>query len=166
MNCLIFQDSQLQNPNTGATSIVSGICPPVQDWYTRNSFANSGVTLTWDPDKGRTNTRRRETCDAAHSCNRPQMALQTLIGDNTIAISCDEFPFAGSEEGGNFYTNQGRAASATCVPAWQNTLQGNCNSEYPNPMRDDEILTVVRNIEPITNQCQLLRTRCPCSCWY
>lgn len=132
MNCLIFQDSQLQNPNTGATSIVSGICPPVQDWYTRNSFANSGVTLTWDPNSGRTDDRRGETCDTAHSCNPPQTALRTLIGDNTIAISCDEFPFAGAEEGGNFYTNQGNAASATCVPAWQNTLQGNCNSEYPN----------------------------------
>ena len=55
------------------------------------------------------------------------------MGDRSIALSCDEFPFASSEEGGNFLStlnSNPTTAQRTCVPAWQNTLQGNCNSEF------------------------------------
>lgn len=53
-----------------------------------------------------------------------------MTGDKTLKVSCDEFPFAATEEGGKFLTtlnaNPGRV-QRTCVPDWQQTLQGNCN---------------------------------------
>lgn len=74
------------------------------------------------------------------------------MGDRSIALSCDEFPFASSEEGGNYYTtlsNNPTTAQRTCVPAWQNTLQRNCNSEFP-------IHSAFRHLVGLTSSSELL----------
>lgn len=124
MNCGIFGDSQLNNPTNGAFRSVSGICTGIQTYFNGQSLANSDQVLTWDPFKKRTNTRRAAACGSQY-CLPAQNVLQAAIGGPKIDLSCDEYPFAGTEEGGNYLNPQ-----LTCVPAWQNTLQGNCNSEF------------------------------------
>ncbi|KAL8697313.1 MAG: hypothetical protein Q9224_002379, partial [Gallowayella concinna] len=120
LNCVLFQNAQLNG--NGATAPVDGICPGVQGFYRRLGLANSDLTLTWDNDVSRANRRRDAACGRQY-CTAQQSLLRNLIGDKTIGISCDEFPFASAEEGGNYVGTP----SLTCVPAWQNTLQGNCN---------------------------------------
>ena len=132
VNCGIFADSLLSR--NGQTAPVDGICSGVQRWYTAGGFSNSQVYLTWDKSEPRGNTRRAVSCPSARGlgyCSPSNTRLIAQFNDPTIETSCDEFPFASTEEGGGFYrtlaTNP-RNPSAVCVPAWQNTLQGNCNS--------------------------------------
>ena len=57
---------------------------------------------------------------------------QLGLGTNTVNfLSCDEFPFASSEEGGGYFGNLATGATAVstmCVPVWQQNIQGRCNS--------------------------------------
>ena len=81
----------------------------------------------------RTKARRAASCG-------PQYCIPSNINlENTVAVtkmkggyvSCDEFPFAGSEEGGDYYGNvvsDPTGAQVACVPVWQQNLQGACNS--------------------------------------
>ncbi|CAL8580054.1 hypothetical protein XPA_005788 [Xanthoria parietina] len=127
LNCVLFQTAQLNG--NGQTAPVTSICPGVQGFYRGRGLANSDLTLTWDKDVARANKRRDAACGRQY-CGVQQSRLRTLIGDKTISISCDEFPFASAEEGGSYVStlqNQPGTPSLTCVPAWQNTLQGNCN---------------------------------------
>lgn len=124
MNCDIFGNSQLNNPTTGAFESVPGICSGIQSFFMGHSLAKSDQVLTWDPNPSRVNDRRDDACGSSY-CTPLQNRLQNSIGDRNIKISCDEFPFAGTKEGGNYLGPQ-----LTCVPAWQNTLQGNCNSKF------------------------------------
>lgn len=129
VNCNIFGDSQLNGK--GGSRIVPGICSGIQSFFGIRALANSDMVLTWDPEIKRTTVRRLATCGPSY-CSTEEETLQRLTADSSIRISCDEFPFAGTEEGGNFLRtlnqNPGEAQT-TCVPAWQNTLQGNCNSK-------------------------------------
>ncbi|KAL8746235.1 MAG: hypothetical protein Q9190_001722 [Brigantiaea leucoxantha] len=127
LNCVLFANAQLNG--NGQTATVPGICPGVQGFFRGVGLVNSGITLTWDNDVPRANTRRTAACGRTY-CGPSQSSLRNLIGDKSIAVSCDEFPFASAEEGGNYVTtlrNGATTPSLTCVPAWQNTLQGNCN---------------------------------------
>lgn len=117
VNCVLFQNAQLNG--NGQTAPVTGICPGVQGFYRGVGLANSGITLTWDNDVPRANKRRDAACGKQY-CTAQQTRLRNLIGDQTIGISCDEFPFASAEEGGNYVRtlqNQATNPSLTCVPA-------------------------------------------------
>lgn len=54
-------------------------------------------------------------------------------------VNCDEFPFASTEEGGYGWAGNDRGlaptnpvgTTRTCVPEWQNSLQGNCVCKPP-----------------------------------
>lgn len=121
----MFVDSQVAGAN------VPGICTGIRDWYLAGGLANSAVTLTWDTNKKRSDTRRGQTCGDSY-CGPEQTRLRGLTGDRSLEISCDEFPFASSEEGGDFYstlTTNPRQASKVCVPRWQQQHQSNCNSK-------------------------------------
>ncbi|KAL8942162.1 MAG: hypothetical protein Q9216_001809 [Gyalolechia sp. 2 TL-2023] len=139
LNCILFSNSQLTG--RGNSVQVEGICPGVQGFYRRRSIANSDITLTWDNHVPRSEARRMAVC-GNQFCTPQQDRFKALIGDKSIALSCDEFPFASSEEGGSFLQTlqiNPTSPSRTCVPAWQNDLQGNCNSEVfscrlPNPL--------------------------------
>ncbi|KAL8782914.1 MAG: hypothetical protein Q9213_005026, partial [Squamulea squamosa] len=127
LNGNIFGDNQVNG--NGQQALVRGIYSGVRDFFLRRGLANSDIVLTWDNNVARGNIRRGQVCGSSF-CGPLQTQLRTLVGDNSIALSCDEFPFASSEEGGNFLTslaNNPTTAETTCVPAWQNTLQGNCN---------------------------------------
>ncbi|KAL8729755.1 MAG: hypothetical protein Q9181_004891 [Wetmoreana brouardii] len=109
---------------------VDGICTGVQKFFYDNTLANSEMVLTWDNNEERSDDRRYEVCGNQNPCPDEQSRIRTATGNYRIDLSCDEFPFASSEEGGNFLrtlTTRPTAAERTCVPAWQNTLQGNCN---------------------------------------
>jgi hypothetical protein len=118
--------------NAGASQGLSGINEGIQRFFNRRGLANSAITLTWDPKLSRRNARRDIACPGTKSmsfCGATQNSLRANAPG--IMVSCDEFPFAGSEEGGGYLrtlaTNPTNT-EATCVPAWQNTAQGNCNS--------------------------------------
>ncbi|KAI4193916.1 MAG: hypothetical protein LQ350_008076 [Teloschistes chrysophthalmus] len=124
----MFVDSQVAGAN------VPGICTGIRDWYLAGGLANSAVTLTWDTNKKRSDTRRGQTCGDSY-CGPEQTRLRGLTGDRSLEISCDEFPFASSEEGGDFYstlTTNPRQASKVCVPRWQQQHQSNCNRMLSN----------------------------------
>lgn len=48
--------------------------------------------------------------------------------DRMMTLECDEYPWASSEEGGDFKPSASR--SQTCVPSFQNGLGGNCIGEF------------------------------------
>ena len=107
-----------------------GICSGIRDFFgLRAKVANTEMVLTWDSDQPASKTRRNEACGTRY-CKTVKADLQAMTGDKTLKVSCDEFPFAATEEGGKFLTtlnaNPGRV-QRTCVPDWQQTLQGNCN---------------------------------------
>lgn len=132
MNCDIFGDSQLNG--NGNTALVPGICNGIQAFFYRRGLANSDPILTWDPDTSRATARRTQACPPQNGkgyCYSLQNQYIQSINDKSIAISCDEFPFASSEEGGSYLGslfNNPTEVQRTCVPTWQQYLQGNCNS--------------------------------------
>lgn len=130
VNCNIFGNSQLRGTGAGVGS-VDGICQGIQRFFTARSLASSDIVLTWDVNTKRGDQRRTQACGSQY-CTAQQTLLRQTTGDKTIEISCDEFPFASTEEGGNYYQTlpvNPTSPQLTCVPAWQNTLQGNCNSK-------------------------------------
>lgn len=92
------------------------------------------MILTWDNNGDRSRARRAIACGERYCTDGQEvLAISAGLNPGKLKLSCDEFPFASTEEGGNYLstlrvnpTNPQR----TCVPAWQNTLQGTCNSEH------------------------------------
>ncbi|KAI0385398.1 chitinase A1 [Hypomontagnella monticulosa] len=106
-----------------------------------------GCTLTYDNSNTQVNTRRRQTCTVPGTgrsrCSTFNRNLKASLWTNPASAptvdltSCDEFPFASSEEGGANYDDSGPVnadddifgAEYICAPTWQQSLQGNCNGE-------------------------------------
>ncbi|ETS82826.1 hypothetical protein PFICI_04702 [Pestalotiopsis fici W106-1] len=137
-NCNIFCDRQVNGP--GGNQVAPGLCANVQKFFNKRSLSSNGLALTWDPVNS--TPRRRFACGVPKSmgtsfCQVDNTALAQVAGvnANTQIVSCDEFPFASTEEGGSYFgtlaTNPTTVAT-TCVPVWQQTLQGNCNSLLGN----------------------------------
>jgi hypothetical protein len=93
-------------------------------------------TLQWDP-AGRT-TRQAQSCSlgglsvcAADNGVKKALLFGPLVNAPDVT-NCDEFPFAGSMEGGSAFIGLNPASplgvTRTCVPAYQNNMQGQCNS--------------------------------------
>ena len=115
----------------------------------------TGCTLTYDDRTNVNNARRRQTCNRDISppsnpalvrsrCNPTNALYRTQLwganSPNLDLTSCDEFPFASSEEGGADHDENGVVvvtddnifgARHTCAPTWQQNLQGNCNGRSP-----------------------------------
>lgn len=141
-NCQFFTNRQISNSN-GNSILVPGICSNVQNFFNNRGISvSTGITLTWDPDKSRQNSRRNAACPALKGlqgegggyCSVQNQNIANALGlpSTTEMVSCDEFLIASSEEGGNFFpklpTNP-TATSVKCVPVYQQTLQGSCHSE-------------------------------------
>ncbi|KAL8645553.1 MAG: hypothetical protein Q9226_007250, partial [Calogaya cf. arnoldii] len=121
----------------GNFASLAGICTGVQKNFTKRSLANSKLPLTMDNDETRSRNRRNLACGSRY-CTPTQDILGRLVGvpSSQIKLSCDEFPFASTEEGGDYLTTlqvNPTKTQITCVPAWQNTLQGTCISECSSP---------------------------------
>jgi hypothetical protein len=140
-NCVgMFADSTITGPS-GVTVTIPGICTSVRKYLTAHGINTDQYPLHWDPLNNQ--RRRDQSCDGPRSpCTGPtgdNQRYKTTLGINGAIVSCDEFPFASSEEGGwGWDTPLGEAAlyptnplgtTRTCAPVWQQTLQGNCNSK-------------------------------------
>ena len=100
MNCNVFRPQTLNN-----VASLAGICVGVQRFFQARGLANSASVLTWDPKKSRVNNRRGLACPkgANDPCAATQVNLQT-IGGTGVKVQCDEYPFAATEEGGDYFT--------------------------------------------------------------
>lgn len=96
-------------------------------------------TLTWESKDAK--TRRRKSCPSGYCKSDNQARLDTVWADSSgkqsskdMLTNCDEFPFASTEEGGSefykLYPDNPTGTTRTCVPTWQNSLQGNCNGMF------------------------------------
>jgi hypothetical protein len=127
VNCALFRDFEFTNPTTGVKSLVRGVCYNVQQHFQR--YGISSRVLTLDNASKRVKGRRDFLCPDGQ-CTQYNSDLNKAQNRRNIKTSCDEFPFASSEEGGEYLNLIGLAGQRECVPVWQQTLQGNCNSKY------------------------------------
>jgi hypothetical protein len=137
-NCNVFKDTNAFG--SIASALIPGICTNIRQWFDQRSLTSDGLALTYDPTPYPATRRRAFACGnrdrgpKSSMCGVPnQLYSQELGYPASLSItSCDEFPFATSEEGGKFFgnlPNNPTPIAATCVPVYQQTLQGQCNSE-------------------------------------
>lgn len=90
----------------GQFSRIPGICKNVASFMATRAIApGTRIELTLDPQKRRTNRRRDSVCTQGF-CQSEQKSLIDQIGlpkNTRNLISYDEFPFAGTKEGGQFF---------------------------------------------------------------
>jgi hypothetical protein len=134
-NCNVFRPQVIQSRNGANSASLPGICEGIQRFFRRRGLANSALTMTWDPYKVRDDERREHSCPSNRDggfCADVQGTLRRIAGNHNIEVQCDEFPYAGVEEGGEYFStldNNADYTETTCIPAWQNNLQGNCHSK-------------------------------------
>lgn len=140
-NCapIAFSDVNLQGPSGNA--VLPGICSSVRRYLTAHGINTDQFPLHWDPSYQ--SNRRTESCGGSRSpcggVNGENARFKATTGIDTALVTCDEFPFASSEEGGwgwQYALEDNALAptnplgtTRTCVPVWQQNLQGNCNSK-------------------------------------
>lgn len=130
-NCDAFPNEQIDSQQGGASAgaFAFGICGNIQDWHRRGAVAYGDYVMTYDKSEKRRKARRKIVCGSGY-CTKAQNGLKASLGNDDLKLSCDEFPFAGTEEGGGWLgsnNNFPTYAQKRCVPAYQNTRQGNCN---------------------------------------
>ncbi|OAT05802.1 hypothetical protein BDBG_02131 [Blastomyces gilchristii SLH14081] len=115
--------------------VMNSMCDGMKDY---NGCISEEMQLKYEPDeKARANNRGRKCpdnfctpqnvdCDPSNPrkpCNQYyqfiDFSASQLSNNHPFQLTCDEFPFANSKEGGN----PGRGTSI-CVPAWQQNTQG------------------------------------------
>lgn len=127
------------------TVSMPGICSSVRRFMSywnniqmRNypRYAPNTWTFNWDlRDQSK---RKSQSCpgkDKNPCFIDNQIKKLAAFGPSSAAdfsmTSCDEFPFASTEEGGKglygLNPEDPGGTTRTCVPFWQNTMQGNCN---------------------------------------
>ncbi|KAI9892808.1 MAG: hypothetical protein M1814_000967 [Vezdaea aestivalis] len=128
-NCLFFPSLNVRGYQA------TGICDNVRNFYNAIGLPND-LELTWD--NANQDARRADACPgrganygfdpAAGFCatTNDMFAMFTGVQSPRLPFSCDEVPMASSEQGGTYY----RARKAECVPAYQQTLQGNCHRKF------------------------------------
>ncbi|KAI0197886.1 hypothetical protein F4808DRAFT_473454 [Astrocystis sublimbata] len=141
-NCaLFFSDVTITGSDGQAT--LPGICTSIRAFLRNNQIISDTYPLTFDSFNQ--NRRRSDTCTGARNpCSgtngentlRKNQVGMPFSGTRNL-VNCDEFPFASTEEGGygwagNVFPAAPQGVTRTCVPEWQNTLQGNCNSLLNN----------------------------------
>jgi hypothetical protein len=121
--------------------ICSSITTFLENWRYEPGSRGTATswTLTWEPaDLKR---RRRRSCLAGYCKSDNEARLDTVWADSSgkksskdMLTNCDEFPFASAEEGGpdfyGLYPAKSTGTTRTCVPIWQNSMQGQCNSMF------------------------------------
>jgi hypothetical protein len=140
-NCVgMFADSVITGPS-GATITIPGICSSVRTYLTAHGINTNQYPMHWDPIY--CPTRYRQSCGGSRSpctgANGDNARYKANLGITGALVSCDEFPFASSEEGGlgwqtplgvlGLHPNNPLGTTRTCVPVWQQSLQGNCNGK-------------------------------------
>ncbi|KAL1835649.1 hypothetical protein VTJ49DRAFT_6294 [Mycothermus thermophilus] len=119
-NCERFGRTAVTPIGGGQPVQVPGMC---EGWRSMN---NPPTTLTYAPDVTEVNRRRNVQCPKGFCDSRlTALKLATNIPFKTGALSCDEAPWASTEEGGGWLPAVDRAQ--TCVPSFMNSAWGgNC----------------------------------------
>jgi hypothetical protein len=132
-NCKYFSDTRLTN-NKGVSVNVDGICTNIITYRNTQSLGgNSNIELTYDNSPYLT-SRRSAVCKRSKNtgfCVAENREINTKLGFNlplTGWTSCDEFPFATTEQGGG---EVGETAQL-CVPTSQQDIQSKCNDLVTN----------------------------------
>ncbi|KAJ5717638.1 hypothetical protein N7488_003284 [Penicillium malachiteum] len=146
LDCAYFSTCQVAGSKGSAT--MDGVCQNMQTFLkTRNLNFNPGATFTYDTSPGYDTKHRGQTCsDKAYwgllsdgtvgssYCDADNVMYKADYGisvrtkkGNQAVTTCDEFPPASVEEGGNWYGNIPYAPALKCAPQWQQNSQGACN---------------------------------------
>ncbi|KAH8891138.1 hypothetical protein GQ53DRAFT_687387, partial [Thozetella sp. PMI_491] len=130
VNCAAFPQLQVENRQTGAyLGLTTSLC---QGYKTLQNLPHT-LTHAAPLDASQTtrkNTRRTQSCgNEFESCFTDNEVLYAAIGyrppSSTVQmLECDEYPWASSEEGGNWKPANER--SRLCVPRVQNNHGGQC----------------------------------------
>lgn len=136
-NCVTFFSDITFQGSAGAAQI-PGICSNVEKFLNNNRRGNIGVTLTWESSVNQQRRRDRACPGSFCEADNANYELASLGTATGVALSnCDEFPFASAEEGGStflgLYPDVLTGTVRTCVPTWQNDVQGRCHSKSTNP---------------------------------
>lgn len=127
LNCGAFPPIKAKNPTTGAViGDTNAICQGIKKVTLPVTLTHAGKIT--NEDKDRIDARRRYSCKGS-PCRAANEALYKAgmprpSGKGVQLLECDEFPWAASEEGGDF----GPAASHSrlCIPRIQNNHGGQC----------------------------------------
>ena len=140
-NCRTFSTNQVIAHN-GPSKSVRGIYDGVLGWFASDGASSDGVTPTWDPN--RRDARDAYTCNgwtdyddenkrnSYYTSHKKAPNKAAGLPEKNLTITCDEFPFSGTEEGGDWgakHKPHRVPPTANCVPQWLQSLQGNCNSK-------------------------------------
>jgi hypothetical protein len=134
-NCVSFFFDQTFYGQMGDAQI-PGICTNIQGFLQNNGLGNVGYPLTFDSEQIAQSRRRNQVCNGFCTVANRELKITTLgsVGLVTNMVNCDEFPFASSEQGGNAFLGVNPQTPTgvvrTCVPTWQNDLQGRCNGSF------------------------------------
>ena len=153
-NCNQFGISRFKNSQRNP---IASICSGIQGFFTSHGITNNELVLTHDINKDRNGDRRDEACPKVFNTTNKKLGgycinqvnqLRNSTKDNSIKLSCDEFPFANSKEGGAYFDNlpntQG-GISSTYVPIHQQNLQGNYNSTYQKQKLTLSLMLIIPN---------------------
>lgn len=159
-NCVTFFSDFTFQGAAGA-AYMPGICSNVEKFLNNNGVGNQGITLTWE--SGNQGRRRSRACPndicVTDNANYELASLGTATGK--ALSNCDEFPFASTEEGGStflgLYPEVSTGTVRTCVPTWQNDVQGNCHSEFSPCFTKERYQWKSRSTEQSRNQCRVLQ---------
>ena len=165
-NCRDY-DYRSQLSGTKQSTEVPGICDNVASFLLGRGLApDTGIKLTWDPTHA--DPRRDFLCPTRSGgkgfCNQEEQNLIERVGlppGTKRVVSCNEFPFASSEEGGNFFAeiaDSKTSPGVKYVPVWQQTLQGMCNGKgfLTIYQRTGALLTIRRNFEQAVHKFNFL----------
>jgi len=124
--------------------IDDGTDPSIYKWVTENPVLDSNGHYIKMEHEICTNALKLSIIAGNRKLNCPQGTCNT----QHTGLSCDEFPFASSYEGGF-------GASSWCVPAWQNVMGGggNLNAFYTanNIIDKSEFKVKVINVPALCN---------------
>ncbi|KAJ2980520.1 hypothetical protein NUW58_g6925 [Xylaria curta] len=153
-NCGFFADVPIQSA-TGARTL-PGICRSIRRFLTNHNIITDQYPLTYDSSVA-SEARWRLTCSDERSPCQGATGEDALIKQQLGTpwnaagkkiTNCDEFPFKSAEQGGDWNgINPGNplGTTRTCVPTWQNSMQGVCNALLPKIETNVEYFNDAKN---------------------
>lgn len=121
VNCGFLWGFKLEGSDPSLVEELTGLCQPILQ------IANRIEEFTFTSDSKLVDDRRKIQCPDS-TCLDPTKDLNKALNRRGLQLQCDEFPWASTEQGGDWLPSNMR--SQTCVPSWQNNWHGQCVSKY------------------------------------
>lgn len=123
LNCDYMRAQTVPRANPAFSDYpVPGLCDPIK------ALNMLPRVLTYETGASKSRRTAAGVCPTG-KCAATNLALKTQTGATGYSLTCDEFPFASTEEGGNQFFGAAQR-SATCVSDAQNIQAGQCISEF------------------------------------